>query len=133
MATEPWDDDAFDPPGAGSLFVNADNEGRLLLITPNEYDPNFTTKAGTGPAVRGDVVVLDGPDAPVEYENSLLFGKVFTGQLRKNCGTGKPNLGRFGLGEKKPGQNAPWQLATPTEEDKKLARKYLASKEETPF
>lgn len=125
--------DEFDGPGSGDLFVNKENEGRLVLITPHEYEAEFTTSAGTGPMVRAEVVVLDGPDAPKEYDNSLLFGKVFTGQLRKNAGTGRKNLGRLGLGVKKPGMSAPWQLAEPTEEDKNTARRYLASKTEAPF
>lgn len=118
-------EDEFDDPGSGSLFVNADNEGKLLLVYPHEFQSEFTTQAGTGPAVFGRIVVLDGPEAPVEYDNAIMFGKVLTGQLRSNAGTGRANLGRLGKGEKKPGQSAPWVLAKANEDDKNLARKYV--------
>ena len=125
--------DLFDEPGAGDLFSNKENEGRLLLVTPTEYMAEFTTSAGVGPAVKADVVVLDGPESPKVYQDALLFGKVLTGQLKRNAGTGRPNLGRLGLGVKKPGQNAPWQLAAPGEDDKQVAREYLTKNEEMPF
>lgn len=120
--------DLFDEPASGDLFKNSENEGRLLLITCHEYMEEFTTSAGTGPAARADIVVLDGPDAPVEYSNSLVFGKVLTGQLRRRAGTGKPSLGRLVRGAKKPGQSPPWQLDVPSEADKQVAVRYLTSK-----
>lgn len=126
--------DPFDEPGTGGdFFNNAENIGRLLLITATEYISEFKTTAGTGPAVRADLVVLDGPDSPSTYEDALLFGKVFTGQLKRNAGTGRPNLGRLGQGEKKPGQSPPWVLGVPSDSDKQLARDYLAKTVVAPF
>lgn len=126
-------EDDFDDPGSGDLFVNADNEGKLLLIYPQEYEKEFTTQAGTGPAVFGKIVVLDGPESPHVYDNAIMFGKVLTGQLRGNAGTGRANLGRLGKGEKKPGQSPPWTLAKADDNDKKIAREYINTNAAPPF
>lgn len=125
--------DPFDGPGSASGIQWADYEGRLLLITPHEYLPEVSTSLGVKSAVRADVVVLDGPGAPEEIPDTLIFPRVLQGQVKGNAGTGRMNLGRLGKGVAKPGQSAPWQLGQPTDTDKDLARQYLASKNVAPF
>jgi hypothetical protein len=125
--------DLFDGPGSITGIEWADLNGRLLLITPHEVIASFKTQVSDGPTVRADVVVLDGPDSPFEYKDTLIFPKLLQGQVRSNAGTGRMNLGRLGQGEKKPGQSAPWMLAEPTEADKAVARRHLASSAQPPF
>lgn len=125
--------DQFDAPGSATGLDLASIEGRLLLIKPLAQETGINTSLGMKDAVRADVVVLDGPDSPAAHGDILIFPKVLQGQVKANIGTGRFNLGRLGKGNAKPGQNAPWKLADPTDADKDTARAYLASKTEPPF
>lgn len=125
--------DPFDGPGSASGITWADYENRLLLVTPHEKDVTVNTAFGESTAVRADVVVLDGPGAPEEVNDTLIFPKVLQGQVKGNAGSGRSNLGRLGKGNAKPGQSAPWMLGDPTDDDKTVARTYLASKTQAPF
>ncbi|MFC5996928.1 hypothetical protein ACFQE5_22210 [Pseudonocardia hispaniensis] len=126
-------DDLFDGPGSSSGISWEEINGRLLLITPHSVETGIKTSYGDTDAVRADVVVLDGPDAPDEYADTLIFPRVLQGQVRKNAGTGRMNLGRLGQGNKKPGQSPPWMLGDPTDADKAIARNYLAQNSQPPF
>lgn len=125
--------DMFDGPGSANGIVWADMENRLLLIKPLEKDVVINTSFGESTAVRADIVVLDGPDAPEEVNDTLIFPKVLQGQVKSNAGSGRYNLGRLGKGVAKPGQSAPWMLGDPTDADKDVARGYLAAQTQAPF
>jgi hypothetical protein len=125
--------DPFDGPGSTTGVDYNEINGRLLLITPNELVKDLETSVGTDTAVRGDVVVLDGPGAPVEIRDTLIFPKVLQGQVRANAGTGRMNLGRLCKGESKNGKSAPWMLSEPTDADKAIARRHLAAGTKPPF
>lgn len=125
--------DLFDAPGSASGLDLNEIEGRLLLVKPLSQETGINTANGVKDAVRADVVVLDGPGAPVEHVDVLLFPKVVQGQVKSNIGTGRYNLGRLGKGVAKPSQKPPWKLADPTDADKDVARAFLASKTEAPF
>jgi hypothetical protein len=125
--------DPFDAPGTASGIDWDAYNGRLFLITALSMEKDIVTVIGTKDAIRGDAVVLDGPGAPEVHKDILIFPRVLQGQIRANIGTGRANLGRLGQGEKKPGQNAPWKLADPTESDKATARAYLSVGVEPPF
>jgi hypothetical protein len=124
--------DEFDSPGSVTGVEWAELNGRLLLIQPHSSE-EIDTVHGRSKAVRADIVVLDGPGAPEEIIDTLIFPKVVSGQVRGNVGTGRRNLGRLGQGNKKPGQTAPWILADPTDADKAVARAYLSSQTVAPF
>jgi hypothetical protein len=126
-------DDMFDGPSSSTGIKWEDINGRLLLITPHSVEVGIKTSFGDTDAVRADVTVLDGPDAPTDYRDTLIFPKVLQGQVRSNAGTGRMNLGRLGQGNKKPGQSAPWMLGDPTDADKQVARAHLAKTQTTPF
>lgn len=138
-----------DPFGGKDPFASAssfdritDLEGRLLLITPLEYLTGLETEYDKDKdAVDADVVVLDGvPDGGVETFDSMriyqgpLIGALkraanFNAQHPVDPATGFPKmvLGRLGQGEaKKKGFNPPWLFLPPTDEDKAVARKYIA-------
>lgn len=133
-----------------------DMYGRLLLVIPHKLEegiPNRLQPGTTQDRMTADVVVLDGgalpyggrPEAtpPVPHTKTaqvpLKVDRMFISQaglisqsreaLAKRL-RGQPGmvLGRLAVGEtSNPGQNAPYLLTPPTEEDKQLARKYLAS------
>lgn len=125
--------DLFDAPGSATGLDLKTIEGRLLLIKPLTLETGINTALGEKDAIRADVTVLDGPDAPVEHNDVLIWPRVLQGQIRSNVGSGRFNLGRLGKGQAKSGQNPPWKLADPTDADKDVARAFLASKTEAPF
>jgi len=125
--------DMFDGPSSASGIKWTDLQGRLLLIKPHSYEEGIQTAFGEANAVKADVIELDGPDAGTEHSDTLIFPKVLAGQVKANAGTGRYNLGRLGKGAAKPGQSAPHQLGDPTDADKEVARRYLASKTQAPF
>lgn len=102
--------------------------GKLLLIkvmSLEDHIPTVHTKPGEkNPAIRGDVTVLDGPQAGQEYPDALIFPKVLQGQLRSRMG--QLVLGRLAQGQAKPGQTAPWKLDTATAADEQVAEQWLA-------
>ncbi|AER47626.1 hypothetical protein DS6A_72 [Mycobacterium phage DS6A] len=120
-------DDLFDDPGSADQIDLEAVEGRLLLVKPHEVREGIKTAFGEKDAVEADVHVLDGGDAGTVHRGVYLFPLVLIGQLKGNAGTGRFNLGRLGKGEAKPGQKPPWKLLDPTNDDRDLARRYLAS------
>lgn len=122
--TNPWSD-----PNDAAFFEikkyapTEDRPGALCLIAVNEYIPSFTTAQGTAPAVRAEVAVIDGPRAGDRYPDAMFFGKRIVPQLRNSVGS--VVLGRIGYGEKKAGQNAPYQLDKATAEDAQKATAYV--------
>jgi hypothetical protein len=127
--------DMFDNPGELTGLTWENYVGRLMLLTPTEKVTGISTTVGTKDAIRADIVVLDGPNSPEQFRDALVFPLVLQGQLRTNVATGRTVLGRLGQGDKKPGQNAPWKLADPTEADKSIARAHLgrSTSNEAPF
>jgi hypothetical protein len=121
--------DDFADPGTGSggggpRLSYGDLLGSLLLVRVHEVTQPITTQFGEATAVRADVAVLDGPQKGQEYLDTLIFPRKLQGQLAGSVGSRV--LGRLEQGEKKPGKNPPWQLAAATEEEKVIARKYVA-------
>jgi hypothetical protein len=131
--------------------------GRLLLLVPKKLEtgvPNRLGKPGdTQDRMTTDVIVLDGgpinyggrPEAtpPVAHDkvaqvphrtaDMFVSSKGLISQSRDALAKraqGQPGmvLGRLTVGEaKEQGQSAPWLLTPPTEDDKNIARRYLAS------
>jgi hypothetical protein len=116
-------------PGTGGQFKAEDHVGRLLLITPHEVEHDIKTSNGDANATRADIVVLDekskGKD--VVLDDSLIFQKVVQGQLREAIAQKSRVVGRLFVDKdsKKAGQSAPYKLAAPSEDEIKLAAKYL--------
>lgn len=127
--------DPFAAAGTAGVKIT-DYEGNLLLVTPNDYVTGLKTDYDDDKdAVDVDVVVLDGPEGPEELNDVRIFQGALIGALKHRIGKRQSMLlGRLGKGEqKKKGQSAAWIFQTPTEEDKKVAREYLASKPADPF
>lgn len=114
--------DPFTDASQGSFDSKA-LKGRLLLITPLEYIEHITVPHGESDAVRADYVVLDGPDAPEEVENALIFPSVLVGNLKGRIGKGMI-IGRLGQKPTNKG-NPAWVLEPSTDDDKDVARTYL--------
>jgi len=120
--------DPFSNPAAGAKFDTKNHNGDLLLVTPTGYRTGIETKYGEKDAVEAKVVVIneDDPSGSEEYDDALLFAGVLIGQTRPFINKGIV-LGRLGQKETNKG-NPAWVLADPTDAEKDVARKYLASK-----
>lgn len=116
-------------PGTGGQFKAEDHVDRLLLITPHKVEEGIVTTNGEATATRADVVVLDekGKGKDVELPDSLIFQKVVQGQLREAIANKSRVVGRLFVDEsaKKKGQNAPYKLAAPSEDEIGVAASYL--------
>lgn len=138
-------DDPFKSGASGGAGITA-YEDQLLLVTPTEYVESISTSFGDTDAVRVDLVVLDAPDGPEEVEDTLVFQRILISAMKRQAKfneahgvdpqTGYPKmiLGVLKPNEdkQKKGQDAPWDLMEPSDEQKKLARAYLADKKREP-
>jgi len=127
--------DQFDEPGSLESIKWPDYEGRLLLITPRETKvmPTYD-RTGEREVIVGDVAILDGPGAPEVIMATPIYPGYLQGQVRRNTGTGRSNLGRLGKDttRQQRNQDPPWVLGVPTEADKQIARDYLRAKASRP-
>jgi hypothetical protein len=114
----------FSAPATSSGISWADLDGLLLMIEPLSEETGIPTVHGEAKAIRANVVVLDGPNAGERHDDTLVFPKVLSSQLRPKIG--EKVLGRLGQGQKKPGQSAPWILNEATEADVQIGVAYLA-------
>lgn len=130
--------------------------GRLLLVLPHKLEvgvPNRLQAGTIQDRLTADVIVLDGgpiafggkPEAtpPVPHDKTAqvphknprmfissvgLISQCRDALAKRAAGQNGMVLGRLTVGNaKEPGQNAPWLLTPPTEEDKVVARQYLAN------
>lgn len=139
-------DDPFKSGSSGGAGITQ-YENNLLLVTPTEYVESINTSYGDTDAVRVDFVVLDAPDGPEEVEDTLIFQRMLIGALKRQAAfnekypEGDPNTGypKMTLGVLRPdterqkkGQDAPWVLMEPTDEQKAAARDYLEGKKREP-
>jgi hypothetical protein len=118
-------------PSAGDLFNNRENADELLLLSVTEVVEGMVTSASKDPtdAIKADVVVLNkkNPADSRTYSDSLLFGRVLVGQLKPRVGTRVVGTLIEDVASKKQGQNAPWRLTAPSDDDIQVATKYLDS------
>jgi hypothetical protein len=118
--------DQFENPGTTTAIDLEALMGRLLLIKPSRVEVGVSTVLGNKDATVADVHVLDGEDPGQMFGEAFIWPKVLQAQLRSTVSAGRYCLGRLGQGNAKPGQNPPWKLADPTEDDREVARNYLA-------
>ena len=128
--------DDFDT--AGAYVAVKDLLDELVLFTPAEYVEEVTTDFGTKDAVITDIVVLSQPGQPT-YDAVMIFQGSLIGQLKRKVPTVNPQtgqvikegrkvLGVIGKGDAKKGQNAPYILVAPDDDQKQVARDYLAGR-----
>ena len=118
--------DEFDT--AGSYVAIKDLLGELVLFTPTEYVEEVKTDFGEKDAVTTDLVVLTAEGGPAEYTDVMVFQGSLIGALKRKIPTGRKLLGVIAKGEAKKGQNPPYILTTPTDEQSQMARDYLAGR-----
>lgn len=119
--------DPFAAPSGGTKL--AEFKDRLVLFTPQELLKDVETKYGKSDAVSTDVVVLDGPNAGEKHDSVRVFQKIFVSELGARIGKERPMLlARIKtVPNKKDAEGKPvWVPEAPTEEDKQVARDYLA-------
>lgn len=120
--------DDFAPPAPKIKITEF--EGNLLLITALEVMHGIASefaKDGSGKAdvTVANVAVIEDDGKGVEFEGLWIFQGGLQGQLRARVGTGKKTLARLAKGPSQKGEFQ-WVLADPTDQDKALARIYLA-------
>lgn len=127
--------DEFD--SASAYVAIKDLLDELVLFSPSEYVEEVSTDFGTKDAVLTDLVVLT--QGGTEYTDAMIFQGSLIGQLKRRVPQlnpvtgqitreGRKLLGRIGKGEAKKGQNPPYILLDPSEDDKQMARDYLAGR-----
>lgn len=138
-------DDPFKSGSSGGAGIT-EYEDQLLLVTPTEYIESMKTIHGHRDALRADVVVLDAPGGPEEVEDVLIFAAMIISSGKRQAkfneangvdpqtGYPKMTLGVLisDVSQQKKGQDPPWVLKEPTDEQKALARDYLADKKREP-
>lgn len=121
--------DPFGAPSGGGEHNLTDYLGELVLVTPTEWIESMPTKKGPTSAMRVDFVVLTGPSQGLEASDALVFQVVLKKDLKNIQRKGIPMLlGRMAKGEERNGNSAPWLFVEATEDDKVLARQWLAHK-----
>lgn len=116
---------SFSTPGTPSAGIDFKEVfGSLAIIDVNGLKPNVQTVNGVRDAIEATVVFVDGPQAGIVHDDTLIFPKVLVSQLKGKIG--QKVLGRIAQGTAKPGQNAPWQLVEATPQDVALGEQYLA-------
>lgn len=118
--------DEFDT--AGTYVAIKDLLGELVLFTPTEYLEEVNTTFGTKDAVMTDVAVLTAEGGPVEHADVMILQGSLIGQLKRKIPGGRKLLGVIAKGEAKKGQNAPFILEAPTDDQKQMARDFLAGR-----
>ncbi len=113
----------IDNPGSASALDLHQLIGKLLLLKPSHVEVGVKTVLGEKDATVCDIHVVDGGEE--SHLQTFIWPRVLQAQLRSTVGSGRWVLGRLGQGVAKPGQNAPWRLADPTDDDRKVAAKYL--------
>lgn len=119
--------DEFD--SAGAYVAIKDLLGELVLFTPTEYIEEVKTDFGDKDAVMANLVVLTAEGGPAEYDDQMIFQGSLIGKLKRKIPSGRKLLGVLAKGEAKKGQNAPYDLTPPTDEQKQMARDYLAGRD----
>jgi hypothetical protein len=141
--------DGFDDPMNVSAYPKVkDLVGHLVLFTPTKLDENLLNANFSKPGkpvyedrVTTDVVVLDGPVGDLdgtEFPDMWVSNGRLVNQLKRSVG--KRVLARVSLKDtsRPAGEGNPYGLEPGSDEDKALAKKYLAElkkrqDEEDPF
>jgi hypothetical protein len=116
--------DLFDEPGALDRLDFNELLGNLVLISPSKVEIGVKTVHGPKDVTVATLHVVDSAE-PKVYLDAYIWPAVLQQQLRSTVGTGRYVLGRVIQGNAKPGQNAPWKLASPDDKEKGWGRKYL--------
>lgn len=112
------------PASGGSGFRAADHLGELVVFVGCSLEADIDTTFGSTNAARVEITVpLDGENAGEVYYDSLIFGKALVPSLAN--AQGPIVVGRMAQGEAKAGQNPPYILTDPTEEEEKTVLKWL--------
>lgn len=126
---------------AGEHVKITEFDGRLILFKPLEYITGIKTKYSrdnsVSDAVDCDVVILDGPGAPLEVDSVRIFQARLVGALKRKVGsTRSMHLARLGTIPNKSGDEKDprtWVLEDVTDAESDVAREYLAASDPDPF
>jgi hypothetical protein len=125
FASEGFDgEDEFSSPPSGERITAF--KGKLVLVWPKRYNTGIATKFGEKDGVDVDIVVLEKDGTGKLYEEVGILQSALVGKLKRRVG-GKPMLGVVYQRPTDKG-NPAWDLDQPTEAQKDIARKYLATR-----
>ena len=115
--------------GNGESIAWADQDGRLVLITPKSIEHGMVTEHGTVDAVRAAVVVLDAPGGAEEYPDAIIFPTALRSRAARwlEDEESLPILGRVAKVAFKNGRSG-WNLADFNDADVTAAQAYLAKR-----
>lgn len=116
----------------GWQFENDDHIGDLFLITPlreDEHESNFAGKVEIKKHIVADIVHINEkkPAKSELHEDAWVFGGWSRGSLRGFIGESRLVVRLDRDPSKKVGNNIPWVLLDPTDDDIEKVREYLAS------
>jgi len=113
-------------PATGGGIQLSEHVGALIVFVGTSLEANMQTAFGKTNAARVQIAVpLDGPSAGEVYQDCLIFGKVIVPSLTN--AESDIVVGRLVMGAAKAGQNAPYTLTDPTEEEEKAVLGWLES------
>lgn len=147
MAEDPF----ATPAPISSTFASAQSfKGRLVLIQPTKYEmdvPNYQDPSKSADRVTATVTTVDGQGPVQIFSNRTASGKFLEGPEHKGVWFGQERIvqqvapdrtfkpGSMVLAridtrypDKGAGVGNPWGLLDPTEQDKQLARDFLANR-----
>jgi hypothetical protein len=134
--------DPFEDARPAALFPSMEQlAGRLVLVRPLKLTENIPSRNYRNPdgtpvmseRIDAEIKVVDGPlaDFPsTEFDSMWVGGSYQVTQLKGPLSRKSSMLGRVQLKDpsKPKGQGNPWGFEPPTDQDKQIARDYLAGR-----
>jgi len=119
----------FETPTSGEMFVNAEHVGDLLVVKVHRTEEGVQTENGLADVIVCDVTVIN-DDGTIgdEYDETMIFGRVFYGQMKRKLGRTFVGVWHGEPGVKRNGKNVPYQLNPATPEQIALATRAMQAK-----
>ena len=116
----------FETPTSGEMFVNAEHVGDLLVVRVIRTEEGVTTENGPADVIVCDITVIN-DDGTIgdEFDETMVFGRVFYGQMKRKLGRTFVGVWYGEPGVKRNGKNVPYQLNPATPEQIDLATRAM--------
>lgn len=114
-------------PGGGNYFRASNFNGELLVMRKTGNDTTVTINGSPKPALPVQVAVLTGPEAGKVFpDDGTITQNGIMRQVKAADALGQVLLGR--LHREGTGDQAPWKMLPPSEDDKALAGRWMAAR-----
>lgn len=111
------------PGSGGTGFQKEIHDEHLLAFVGIMFEPKKKTQFGEQDAAH--IEYLACVDDNNVFEDVVIFGTVLVPMLVEGAANADIVVARLGKGEAKPGQNPPWLLWDPSEEDMERTARWL--------